>query len=157
MQVLVVYYSRSGNTKKVGVDISKELQCDREELVDTAKRSGIIGWINSGRQARSGAVTKLMPLKNDPSKYDMVIIGTPVWASNMSIPVRTYLTENKDKLKNVAFFCTEGNSGDAKTLDAMSGLCGKKATATLVVKAREISKGDYTEKVKKFASEIKGQ
>ena len=157
MQVLVVYYSRSGKTKKVGVDISKELQCDSEELVDTAKRSGIIGWINSGRQARSGALTKLMPIKNDPSKYDMVIIGTPVWASNMSIPVRTYLTENKDKLKTVAFFCTEGNSGDAKTLDTMSGLCGKKATATLVVKARDISKGDYIEKVKKFASEIKGQ
>jgi hypothetical protein len=87
----------------------------------------------------------------------MVIIGTPVWASNMSTPVRTYITENKEKLKNVAFFCTEGNSGDAKTLDAMAGLCGKKATATLVVKARDISKGDYMEKIKKFASEIKGQ
>jgi len=157
MQALVVYYSRTGNTKKVGAEIAKELQCDNEELADTVNRSGILGWIKSGRQASGGALTKLMPAQNDPSKYDVVIIGTPVWAGNVSTPVRTYIAENKDKIKKVAFFCTEGSRGAEKTFATMSGLSDKKAIATLAVNAKDISSGDYKEKVKKFASEIKGQ
>jgi len=51
MRALVVYYSRTGHTKKVGDGIAKELQCDSEELIDTVNRSGPIGWLNSGRQA----------------------------------------------------------------------------------------------------------
>jgi len=157
MQALVVYYSRSGKTKQVATEIAKELQCDSEELVDTVNRSGIFGWINSGRQARAGALTKLMPIKNDPSKYDIVIIGTPVWASSMSTPVKTYIAENKDRLKNVAFFCTEGGRGDDKTFNSMAEASSKKAIATLAIKTADFSSGDYKEKVKKFVSGMKSQ
>ena len=155
MQVLVVYYSRGGNTRKVAEDLSKELKCDIEEIQDTVNRSGPIGWLNSGRQASTKALTKLQPIKNDPSKYDLVIIGTPVWAAHVSTPVRTYISDNKDKLKKVAFLVTEGSSGDVATINDMEELSGKKAAGTLVVKVAEIKKGDYSDKVKKFAEAIK--
>ncbi len=155
MQALVVYYSRGGNTRKVAEDLSKELQCDVEEIQDTVNRSGPIGWLNSGRQASTKALTKLQPIKNDPSKYDLVIIGTPVWASHVSTPVRTYLTDNKDKLKKVAFLVTEGNRGDETTVKDMEELSGKTPAGTLVVKVKEIKNGEYQDKVKKFAGSIK--
>jgi flavodoxin len=156
MQALVVYYSRSGNTKKVGDEIAGELKCDSEELLDTVNRSGPIGWLNSGRQASGKQLTKLKPIQKDPAKYDLVIIGTPVWARNVSTPVRTYLAENKDKLKNVAFFCTEGNTGDDVTFNNMEEACGKKPLGTLVVKVKDITTGSFADMAKKFAGEIKG-
>jgi flavodoxin len=151
MQALVVYYSRGGNTKKVAEELSKELKCDIEEILDTVNRSGPIGWLNSGRQASSKALTKLQPIKNDPAKYDLVIIGTPVWAGHVSTPVRTYITDNKVKLKKVAFLITESSSGDESTIKDMEELSGKNTAGTLVVKVAEIKKGEYSDKVKKFA------
>lgn len=154
MQALVVYYSRTGHTKKVGDEIAKELRCDTEELVDTVNRSGPIGWLNSGRQGMRKELTKLKPIQKDPANYDLVIIGTPIWSRNVSSPVRTYLAENKDKLKKVAFFCTEGSTGSEVAFKSMEELCGKKPAGTLVVKAKDISQGSYADKVKKFAGEV---
>lgn len=154
MQALVVYYSRTGHTKKVGEEIAKELKCDSEELVDTVNRSGPLGWINSGRQASTKALTKLQPLQKDPSKYDIVIIGTPVWAGTMSTPIRTYVAENRDKIRKVAAFITLGGRGQEKTLLDLEAVGGKKPAATLVVTAKDIKAGTYADAVKKFAGEI---
>jgi len=152
MRALIVYYSRTGHTRKVAEDIAKELQCDTEEILDTVNRSGPIGWVNSGRHASQGAMTKLQPLKNDPSLYDIVIIGSPVWAAHVSTPVRTYLAENKDKLKKVAFFITLGNIGDETTFKDMEAICGKTPAATLAVRMKEQKKGEAGDAIKKFVS-----
>ena len=66
MKALVVYYSRTGHTKKVGDELVKALPCDVEEIVDTANRSGPVGWLKSGRQA-GAELTKLKPVKKDPA------------------------------------------------------------------------------------------
>ncbi len=155
MQALVVYYSRDGHTRKVAEELSKELKCDIEEIKDTMDRSGPMGWLSAARQARTKALTKLQPIKNDPSKYDLVIIGTPVWAGNLSPPVRTYIADNKDKLKKVSFLITENARGDEATIKEMEVLSGKTAAGTLVVKAKEIKNGEYQDKIKKFADSIK--
>ena len=69
--------------------------------------------------------------------------------------MRTYLAENKEKLKDVAFFCTEGNRGDEVAFKSMEELCGKKPRATLTVMVRDLSGGSYTDKVERFAGAIK--
>jgi flavodoxin len=40
-KILVVYYSRTGVTKKLAENIAKELHADGEELVDIKKRKGL--------------------------------------------------------------------------------------------------------------------
>lgn len=155
MQTLIVYYSRTGHTKKVAEELVKALKCDTEEIIDTVNRAGPIGWLNSGRQAGNKSLTKLQPIKKDPSQYDLVIAGTPIWASHVSTPVRTYLTENKEKLKKVAFFCTEGSSGGEKAFADMTEITGKKPEATLVVTMADLKSGSFTEKAKAFAGSLK--
>ena len=155
MQALVVYYSRTGHTKKVGDELAKAMPGDVEEIVDTANRAGPVGWLMSGREASRKKLAKIQPVKKDPASYDIVVIGTPIWASNMSSPVRTYLTENKAKFKNVAFFCTEGSKGSEKAFAEMGGIVGKKPKATLTITMADIKSGSVGDKVKKFAGEIK--
>lgn len=155
MKALVVYYSRTGNTRKAGEEIARELGCDVEEIIDTVNRAGPVGFVLSGKQASMKELTKLKPLTKDPSQYDLVIIGTPVWAATMSSPVRTFIAENKDKLKSVAFFITLGGTGEASTLQGMEEACGKKPAATLTVLARELKAGAPMAGIKKFVSELK--
>ena len=155
MKTLVVYYSRTGRTKKAAEELAKALQCDLEEIVDTANRAGPLGWVTSVRESRGKKPAKIEPAKKDPSEFDIVVIGTPIWASSMSSPVRAYLIGNKDKLKNVAFFCTHGRSGAEKAFTEMESVCGKKPKATLDITMDDISRGSDAEKIKKFAGEIK--
>lgn len=154
MRTLVVYYSRDGHTRKIAEEISRNLKCDTEELIDTVKRSGLLGWIRSGMDASRGKLTKLQPIKKDPAGYDLVVIGTPVWARKMSTPVRTYLVENKARFKNVAFFCTEGSTGSEQTFAGMEEVCGKKPKSTLEITTEDLNKKMYLDKVTLFATEL---
>ncbi|HBP51341.1 TPA: flavodoxin, partial [Candidatus Shapirobacteria bacterium] len=51
MKTLVVFYSRTGNTRRMGELIAQKLHADIDEIIDQKSRSGIIGWILSGRDA----------------------------------------------------------------------------------------------------------
>ena len=155
MNSLVVFYSRTGTTKKVGNLISEKLSCDLEEIFDTKKRSGILGFIKSGKDAMRKKLTILKEIDKNPDLYDLVIIGTPIWASNMSTPIRTYIFEYKDKFKNIAFFCTEGSKGGVKCFKKMEKLCDKKPMATLEINKKEMKKEIYIDKIKDFVEEIK--
>lgn len=151
-KTLVVYYSRSGMTRKVGENIANILKCDVEEIVDTKSRKGFWGYLVSGFESATKKLPPIQDTRKDPSQYDIVVVGTPVWAGNMASPIRTYITRNKDRFKQVAFFCTYGGMGNARAFREMEELCGKKPSGLLDVKTMEIVSGHYIEKINKFVS-----
>jgi len=157
MKSLVVYYSRTGRTKKVAEAIATTLNCDIEEIIDTKDRRGLFGYLYSGRQTMKNKLTVIKDVKKNPSNYDLLIIGTPVWVRNISVPVRTYISTYKDCLSNVALFCTYGGTGAEKALFNMEKLSGKKSVSLLDVKSKEVKEGSYIKKVKQFAENIKAQ
>jgi len=155
MKTLIIYYSRTGTTGKLADFITKKINAATEEIKDTVNRAGIIGYLLAGRDSTLRRLTRLETLKNNPADFDLVIIGTPIWAWNMSAPIRTYLEENKIRFKQVAFFCTMGGSGDERTFGEMGEITGKKPMATLSLKTKEVVTGDLN-KADKFCAEIMG-
>jgi flavodoxin len=155
MASIVVYYSRTGNTRKVGDDLAKALGCDKEELIDTKDRNGALGYISGGYDATRKNLTILKDLQKNLMDYDLVIVGTPVWSWNICPAVRTFLLQNKEKIKSVAFFSTEGGSGHEGTFAEMEKISGKRPIATFALKTKEVVKGDYSDKIDKFVKEIK--
>ena len=155
MTNLIVFYSRTGTTKKIAEIISEKLSCDYEEIFDTKNRLGFFGWLRSGKDAMRKKLTILKEIDKNPDLYDLVIIGTPIWASNMSTPIRTYISEHKDKFKNVAFFCTESSKGGVKCFKNMENLCDKKPMATLEINKKKIKKEIYIDSIKDFIEVIK--
>lgn len=154
MKTLVVYYSRTGLTAKVAAKLVIALGAEVEAIVDKSDRAGVIGYLRSGREAMQKRLIAIEDPKINPADYDLVIIGTPVWAADMSSPVRAFLTAQKSNLKRVAFFVTQGGSGANRVLGNMADLLGLKSSASLIVLSREIAKDDYQEKLDKFVGEI---
>jgi flavodoxin len=154
MTTLIIFYSRTGTTKKVAELISESLTCDIEEIFDEKNRSGTIGYAKAGKDAMRKKLTTLKQYSKDPSSYDLTIIGTPIWAFNMSTPIRTYITENKDKFKKVAFFCTEGNKGGEKCFENMTELCEKQPVAMLELTAKEIKNDLHLAKIKEYTDKL---
>lgn len=150
MKTLIVFFSLTGNTRKIAQAISDELNGTLEEIQDTRNRNGIAGYLLSIMEAIFKKRSKIQEVKHDPSAYDLVIIGTPVWAFNISSPVRTYLEQKKNSINAAAFFVTCTASGGKKVLQDMTNLYGKKASALLEIKEEDIKSGKYLEKVKQF-------
>jgi len=143
MKILVVFYSRTGNTRRVGEEIAKNLNADIDEIIDKKKRSGIIGWLGGGIDALFKKLTEIENKKR-PEEYDIAIIGTPVWVGTISPAIRTYLSQNK--FNKTAFFCVY-RTDKGKTFNEMEKL-STKPEAVLEIKDREIEKSK--EKIKSF-------
>ncbi len=156
MRTIVAFYSRTGTTKKVAEAIAEKIGADIEEIKDTVVRSGAMGYLRSGRDAMKKRLTKIEPVKLAADHYDLVIIGTPIWGWNISSPARAYITEQKDKFKKVAFFCTMGGSGDKRAFPEMEKIIGRKPEVTLALRTTDVVKENFSDKVEKFAEKIKG-
>jgi flavodoxin len=154
-KILIVYYSRKGTTKRVGEYIAQNIQCDSEEIIDTKRRDGIIGYLRSGKEAMGKIPSVIKPVSKDPANYDLIIIGTPVWASNMSSPIRAYLKANALSIKKAAFFCTQGGRGGDSAFKEMEALCGKKPVDTLILSGSSLkNENGYKTMVKSFINRI---
>lgn len=153
MKQLVAYYSRTGTTRKVAEAIVEVLKCDFEEIRDLKNRSGVLGWLISGRDATLNKLTKIDKPKKPPELYGVTIIGTPVWSNTVSTPIRTYIVEYRDLFKQVAFFCTQEGS-ESNAFKEMEALCGQKPVATLKLRRRLVKTGEYADLVKQFCTHI---
>ena len=109
---LVVFYSRSGTTRRIAQALSEALKCDFEQIDEPRNRIGVLGYIRSLMEARWNRPSAIAPIKHEVSSYDLVVIGTPVWAWSVSSPVRAYLMATANRLPEVAFFCTRRAGGE---------------------------------------------
>jgi flavodoxin len=155
MKSLVVSYSRTGTTKTVGKAIANELKADSDEIIDLKKRLGKINWFIAGFDATRRKLTKIR-VKKKPEKYDMIIVGTPIWSKNMTPAVRTYLTDHKLDGKKVCFFCTSGGDNVKKAFAEMKELAPKSViVGNLGIRMQEVKSDSYKEKVKSFVKSLK--
>lgn len=155
-KILVVYFSRTGFTQRVAEDIAARCGADIEGIRDVRNRQGILGYLRSVSEALKQRVIEIGKPARNPADYDTVIIGTPVWASHLSSPVRAYVTSHLGQFRRVAFFCTQGGSGAPKVLDELSRLCRLKPAATLFVNDAEIKAGRHVDGVVRFLGEVAG-
>jgi flavodoxin len=153
-KVLVAYYSRTGTTKIAADELAQRLGADVEVISDAKNRQGLFGWLGAGRDASRKSKTVIGTLKYDPAAYDLVVLGTPVWAWNMTPAIRTYILANRERFKRVAFFCTMGKNGDVKTFAGMADLCGRKPLATMALRAEEVKIRQFHSMVNRFLGDI---
>ncbi len=161
MKTAVVYYSMSGNTQQIAEKIADALGADliRIEPKKEYPSKGFRKFIWGGKSAVMGDRPKLQPYMLD-SGYDRIIIGTPVWASNITPPIRTFITENRDMLSRIeiaAFVCYAGGGAD-KALDKLAALLGiDRLAATLtLINPKDKPAKDNDEKVIVFCQKLEG-
>ena len=111
-KVLVVYYSLTGNTKMIAESIVEAINSDVLELKPVKELDAESGmkYFWGGFQATMKKKPKLKEFNIDPLDYDLIILGTPVWAWTFSPPIRSFLTKYDLSNKNVALWvCAQGS------------------------------------------------
>ena len=118
MKTIVVYYSLEGNTAYCADMIAENLGADTLRLI-TKKAypdKGIKKFLWGGKSVIMGEKPELEPYEFDASAYDRIIIGFPVWASNVTPPLRTFFADNDLSGKRIAAVASQAGSGAEKAL-----------------------------------------
>ncbi|THJ50662.1 flavodoxin [Burkholderia sp. LS-044] len=155
-RMLVVFYSRSETTAGLARRLAAALGADCERLreLDDRRRAGAIGYLRSLADVIRQRAADLRPTVSSPSAYDVVVLGTPVWAGRASTPVSTWLARHGHELHATAFFCTMGLRGDLTAFGQMQALARQRPIATCAISARDIGHGLASRKLARFVRSI---
>ena len=70
---------------------------------------------------------KLQPYEFDPAAWERIIIGFPVWAGNVTPPIRTFIKENDLRGKRIAAFACQSGAGAEKAFAKLKAALGVSA------------------------------
>ena len=154
MKALIVYFSRTERTRKVAEAIASLMGSDLEEIREKRGRGGPLGWLRSGMESTRGMLPDIEPLGIDPASYDLVVVGTPIWASNASSPVRAFVNQYGDRIRGVAFFCTGDGSEADEAFKGLEELLGRKPQSTMALLGEEREGAPAEVKIREFADSL---
>lgn len=122
-KTLVVYYSFTNNVHTIVSDLQTQTGADvvriepAEEGLDYAANNYAIGsaLISAIRNNPNDASSypDIKPVDVNLGEYDMVIVATPLWWSNMAAPMQTFLFSNGAQMasKKIGLIVSSSSSG----------------------------------------------
>ncbi len=129
MKDLIVYYSLEGNTDFAAKRIAAGTGADllRLEPVREYPRKGFRKFLWGGKSAVMAETPRLQPYSVRPEAYDRVIFGFPVWAGNVTPPIRSFIRENDLSGRRFAAFACESGAGAEKAFGKLKACLGTEA------------------------------
>jgi flavodoxin len=123
VKTLVIYYSKTGNTKLMAEQMAEELKADLLALKPKKeiKSSGFMLYFRGGFQSMTKKNIKLDTIETNMDDYDLIILGTPVWAWRLNPVVRSFLKSANFSNKKMGLFCCCADSGE-KIIEEMKGI-----------------------------------
>jgi len=158
MKKVVVYYSLTGNTNYVALEVAKNIGADliKLEVEKDYPDKGIKKYFWCGKSAVMGDSPKLK--KYNFKDYDFIIFGTPVWASNFTPPLRSFINENRENLKSkkfAVFICYSGG-GASKAINKLKDLLEieKFESELILIDPKDKNSKENENKIKEFSDSI---
>jgi Flavodoxins len=124
-KVLVVYYSRSGNTREIANQIHALAGGDIVELqtVNPYPAEYRATTEQAKQELQSGYKPPLKTKISNIASYDVVIVGSPCWWGTFASPVWTFLSGYNLVGKTIAPFMTHEGSGLGRSESDLAKLC----------------------------------
>ena len=118
MKILCIYHSETGNTHSVMEALSKSTGADLIRVRDLAGYGKATKYLLGAPRARKGDCAAIEPDEIDLSGYDLVMLGSPVWASRPTPAANAMIQALKNSSgKKAVLVCTSrSTSGEALTL-----------------------------------------
>lgn len=111
--IAVVYFSKTGTTRKVAETIRELTGADLYEV--TTKEPYPEEYRPTTEivkeEIEKGFEREIVAPKIDLSKYDVVILGTPTWWHHAAVPLQTWIRSVDLKGKTIGHYNTHGGGG----------------------------------------------
>lgn len=125
--ILVVYFSRMGYTKKIAYDYANEVGAYILELNTLEETSGTLGFWWCGRYGmlKRGMAIKDIDINID--EYKKVVIVSPIWVFSLAAPMVEFINGYGSKINKVEYVLTHFmNCKFINVADKMDNILNKK-------------------------------
>lgn len=161
MKTIIVYYSLEGNTEYAAKKLAEYIGADTLSLhtVKAYPDSGFRKFFWGGKSAVMAETPVLEDYAFEPSAYDRIVLGFPVWASNVAPPIRTFIRDNDLSGKSLAFLaCQSGNGAEKAFAKLKKALGTEEVTAQLVlIDPKSKPTEENEQKLRDFADKLTKQ
>ena len=126
MKTLIVYFSKSGRTRGAAEEIASLLEgADLFEIkVDKTYPPSYFKTLFEGRREfKSGERPHLAVTPPDPTPYDRILLGWPVWFGTCPMAVISFLEACDLSGKEVYPFCTSSMTGPERGVRDIAAAC----------------------------------
>jgi flavodoxin len=89
MKICIIYHSETGNTRHVAQHLSSAFESKLVEINDVAPYSRFTRFLVWCKMARGEELTEIEPKSIDISEFDLIVIGSPVWAFKPTPAIHT--------------------------------------------------------------------
>jgi len=121
MKTLVLFYSFSGNTRKLASQKAAETGADIEEITETKKMSVLKAYLVGAYRAMKRKKAEIQPVKSQLNSYEKIIIMVPVWASSPA-PAFNSIIEQLPAGKKVELVMVSARSGTKSSAEGTKSL-----------------------------------
>ncbi len=123
-KVAVIYFSATGNTKKVANYIKDATDGDLIEIIPQEEYTDDdLNYGNDNSRAnKEQNDTKARPeIKNDinTDNYDVIFLGYPIWWGDVPKIILTFLDNHNLNAKTIIPFCTSGSTDISGSLNTL--------------------------------------
>lgn len=158
MKAVVVYYSLEGNTEYVADKIAEKIGARKLKLepVKEFPKGNASKFIWGGKSVVFGETPKLLPYDFNADEYDIIIIGTPIWAGSYTPPIKTFLKHNSLNNKKVALYtCSAGGDTEKCFAKYKKELPSSNIVATLSLINPKVGQDqNIDKKIKEFCDKL---
>ncbi|WP_137934532.1 flavodoxin [Mesorhizobium comanense] len=122
-EILVAYYTRTGNTGIIARQIRRALGADLFEIrtADPYPEDYEEQVAEAQRQRDSGFEPPLAATVPDIGPYRAVFLGFPIWGMTAPAVIRSFLSRHDLSGKTLVPFITHGGYGVGQSLDVLAG------------------------------------
>jgi flavodoxin len=122
--ILIIYLSRTKNTKTVAEIIHKQVGGDLIALeLQTPYPENYKQIVAQVEEENQSGYLPPLKTKIDIDKYDIVFVGFPTWGMKLPPPMKSFLNQYDLKGKTVIPFNTNAGYGIGSSFDTIKGLC----------------------------------
>lgn len=122
--ILVAYYSYSGNTKEVAMEIQKQTGGDIAEI--SRKEDYPQDFYDVAEQEiLDGAQPEINISIDNIDKYEVIFVGYPIWWEEAPAMINTFVHQFDFDGKTVIPFCTSSSDGIEESLDVFDDIQNK--------------------------------
>lgn len=122
--ILIVYFSWSGNTREIAREIQSQTGADIFEIVPVHPYSDDYNTVlmEAQEDQHNQARPELTGHVDNMDEYDTILLGYPNWWASIPMPIASFLEEYDFSGKQIIPFCSHGGGRFGQSLTAIAKL-----------------------------------
>ena len=154
-KILIVYYSRTGTTRKLANALAERLGADVVEIRCNRYTGGIFRYLRAGYDSVKGNLPPIDMPETDAMAYDLVLVGAPIWTSYPALPLRAFLAAKPNLPERVGLFLTSGgHSPQEKAVAEAEKFLNAPLAGSLAVQEKDVKEGNFADAMAGFVEKM---